>query len=699
MWLNRTNRPLAIICFIYICLPVFFALCCIFGPGFQTISVCCWLYFYFGLLYTRLTLSIFSPFILGVVQLYCSWIAYYKQFATHDINSPSDEAIWSGLSFHFILRVTFGSFLCYLIDFLLYNIGYKKGFISNLQPLFFPACWTAMWWYCSSNLYTASWAMHSTALPDDSVLQLLTPIVGPFGIEFFMALSGSCFSFVSIHLIDSYMTFRHQLVSTKFSKIRDLSKSSLLIFVIFFGVFGGWGGYYLLDNDMGMWQKLPAHASSKSNQNTQQTFSSITKSINDVNKKTVVSQAPYGTAKRDGRLHYTCLTGDVNENIDSLVRRTRVAIHSFEADILGGNYPNYFSNKISDFVASDINYGMEINSKSDTSTMDFMYPLSYDSSYFPSALLPALSNLPDKILSSDEFGESLDHYPVHVVQWSELSITSILNEEDEINMLSRLSMSLKPRTILAVSFAAPPTDSSTSRKYNRQVILAYTDTAMAIKSSLHREIAEGVVQLLSTDKLMVAPNMELNTLPGDKYDHATSTKLLPPEMKSLGNVTAFICFDLDWPQSWWKIGSRGLLFNPSQTWGVEGFRFMHGAKQEIIARAMGNTLLRCSGNGLSSMVEMDKWSHPVRAYTGWGDVFKATGQQPRSQRSGELTPYVQYVLRDGLHLDLVSVIIVIFGVIIRSLYAWSLIVFGDDESKNQSAAAPTEKNDNKEKCL
>ncbi|CAG9465701.1 unnamed protein product [Pedinophyceae sp. YPF-701] len=99
-------------------------------------------------------------------------------------------------------------------------------------------------------------------------------------------------------------------------------------------------------------------------------------------------------------------------------------------------------------------------------------------------------------------------------------------------------------------------------------------------------------------------------------DYAPGPPVIPTADTPLGRLGGVICFDVDFASYIWQAGRAGvaMLLQPSQTWGSVGAR--HFAANGLRAVENGLTLVRCSSDGVSGVVDRHY------RYTSWREATR-----------------------------------------------------------------------------
>eukprot|EP00388_Colpodella_angusta_P012518 GDKJ01031754.1.p1 GENE.GDKJ01031754.1~~GDKJ01031754.1.p1 ORF type:complete len:1097 (+),score=237.20 GDKJ01031754.1:189-3293(+) len=547
--------------------------------------------------------------IFGVIHRFLRFDSFYYQMKANGEHSSNQIYFIYSLA----EKMYISSVACYVIDHFVYQtaaaVNVQNKFFHIIRPLFFPAMWTYAWIHYSQYSETASWGAQVFALSEDPFIsQLIVPTVGILGGEFFLALLGNavadlCFPYALQSTLNNsqYSFGQYKRLSVFFRYISVYY--CLLIVAIGLGWKVNQIGTFTVDFSDGapaltqMFQHIPA--------------------ANVFTSRGDAQQSPWGFARRDFKLHVTCLAG-FDSNIDASVNKVRRAMDDFEfTESKRKVTPRQVSStasspppsSVEDFLCAAANGQPRVSVyQSD----GHVFP--YDPSRDFSALLPS-APLHDPA-NSDSQSFLYEGYPLHIVIQSETAISSVKTDEDELCLYERMKKSLKPRTIIAFTYRKSVPDTPNKfLVYNKMGVVFHEDLSF-----------QKAVTALNLAKVNAVPLFEPNTV-GDHIDDHISAAQLPQGMTLLGeNVKGFICFDMDFHQMWFA-GSRrpSLLLNPSVTWGVEGFRRLHARKQELVARETNSILVRCSSEGES--VVMDAWGNTVRQMTRSGDVFKATVTQ------------------------------------------------------------------------
>lgn len=555
-----------------------------FGNGFQLISTFQWLHFPAILLYIRLIrrswIAIGSLFF---IQYYMTFFAFQRQMPRHE--DFVDD---------FAKKTSLAASIVYLVEHKLYHLTQlfelQKTFVAFFRPFIFPFLWTASWIVMTDILPTSSWGIHVFTMTDEKVVtEVLIPFYGIFGSEFVLAFFGVAIADFLVFCLSKNSFFSIENRQNKKSFFKPLFSSYMAVILL---VIPTLHSAHL--------QTVP----SLSLLDSYQHIPLSEKLTMPLKIQPVV--APLGIAQRDFKLHMSCIPGF--GMTDDLVNRVRQVIDSFEFDISSGHVP--FRP-----IATADDIPEQLCKSKEASTASRSHIRAYDASRDISALLP--SSLVD--------GDDLEGFPVHVVTMSEKAI--IDSVEDEECLFRRFALSLKPRTILAFTYSrSPPLDPTTDHKMklNRLAVLAHPSTLTHLPAD---SVLSPVVELFRTSKLHKVPLFEPLTQEDSLETHKFGSSSLPKGMRAISTgLNGAICFDLDFPDAWDEIPANGLIINPSVTWGVEGFRELHARKQELVARQVGATLMRCSANGES--IFLDGWgqSHS-RQLTRNGDIFRASGHQ------------------------------------------------------------------------
>uniref|UniRef100_A0A0G4HXN1 CN hydrolase domain-containing protein n=1 Tax=Chromera velia CCMP2878 TaxID=1169474 RepID=A0A0G4HXN1_9ALVE len=663
-----------------------------FGPGLQVDPLCCWLFFPVALLYFR-SVSLWTAVpVVYLISALGMWLSNYRSFA---LGTDVAASVFGAL-----LAASVVTLPLMTVPFLVDRFFFRwRGQCYTLASFLFPSTWTLLWFLLSRILPTASWGMAAWAQSEVEPLRQLAPLIGVFGIEFVMAYSGvaGCELFC---LVMSSVGRRASVTGTEMEAV---------------------GGGSVRGRE-GLAERLVGKSEeSEEVEGGVGVEGTVTDGeVEDGGRVSVEVDARAGSSSstrretEGGECPSVICRFDVFQfGVGMLILlllgfASRTALEGFffqkfPCPSSGG--PRESPLEDSD-CTPDIRMECFVEAPSDLSSLVVLLEktaeevralenvkegrersrsltATADRSQSPLVILLSeeavvLSSLHEEALFFSLMRRTADQTGAYIGVGYQAPFCGDGENENETEILTRNMFAFfAPHSEVEISREAG-TEKTTERFVYQNAESPQNSSHVFKIRSLREEEEERQASVrarrvsrctLTEDSEMAdqipdllyqknypVPGIEETTVPG---------KTRPPKkyFEELGWVTPAICFDLDHPQIWTRIPPQNaLVLNPSATWGPEGFRRLHGSKQELTVDQYGARILRCSSSG-------DSLSYgPFRE---WGR--RLTGEALASSTSffvpGPASPKANVLLAQvgtfyGLLFSVVDLVAVLSGLVI-----------------------------------